>query len=82
MNKGDFDTPKIRSRLVGKEFRTGLGDPLYASTLPLEALRVLLSRAALADAGKGKREITEFCRQFNPASPSKRPSPKSQKVYT
>ena len=57
MSKGDFDNPKIRSRLVGKEFRTGPDDSLYASTPPLEALRVLLSRAATTDAGKGNKEI-------------------------
>ena len=35
VNKGAFDNPKIRSRLVGKEFRTGPDDALYASTTPL-----------------------------------------------
>ena len=29
---GDFDNPRIRCRLVGKEFRTGPEDAIYAST--------------------------------------------------
>ena len=47
-NKGDSANPKIRSRLVGKEFRTGPDDALFASTPPLEALRLIVSRAATA----------------------------------
>ena len=57
VNKGDFDNPRIRCRLVGKEFRTGPDDALYASTPPLEALRVIHSRAATVDAGGQEREI-------------------------
>ena len=38
VNKGDMDNPKIRCRFVGKEFRTGPDDALFASTPPLEAL--------------------------------------------
>ena len=57
MNKGDIDNPCIRCRLVSKEFRTDPDDALYASTLPLEALRVVLSRAATVDAGGLEREI-------------------------
>ena len=56
-NKGDFDNPKIRSRLVGKEFRTGPDDALFASTPPLEALRVLVSRAATVGQGETKKEM-------------------------
>jgi hypothetical protein len=55
VNKGDFDNPRIRCRLVGKEFRTGPDDALYASTPPLEALRMVLSRAATV--GGSEREI-------------------------
>ena len=57
VNKGDFDNPRIRCRLVGKEFRTGPDDALYASTPPLEALRVVLSRAATFEIGGSEREI-------------------------
>ena len=57
VNKGDHDNPRIRCRLVGKEFRTGPDDALYASTPPLEALRVVLSRAATSDDGTTRREI-------------------------
>ena len=51
-NKGDTDNPKTRSRLVGKEFRTGPDDALFASTPPLEALRLIVSRAATARPGR------------------------------
>ena len=50
-NKGDSDNPVIRSRLVGREFNEGKDDTLYASTPPLEALRLLLSWAATTDGG-------------------------------
>ena len=56
-NKGDFDNPKIRSRLVGKEFRTGPDDALYASTPPLEALRLLISKAATKMHGEAENEV-------------------------
>ena len=38
--------------MVGRDFRTGPGDALYASTPPLEALRLLISRAATVIAGE------------------------------
>jgi hypothetical protein len=57
VNKGDFDNPKIRSRLVGKEFRTGPDDALFASTPPLEALRLIVSRAATLGARGNKKEL-------------------------
>ena len=46
VNKGDSETPDMRSRLVGQEFNTGKNDELYASTPPLEALRFVISSAA------------------------------------
>ena len=42
---------------MGKEFRTGPDDALYASTPPLEALRMDLIRAATVDVGGSEREI-------------------------
>jgi hypothetical protein len=57
VNKGDSENPRLRSRMVGKEFRTGPDDALYASTPPLEALRVVLSRAATVTDSGGEREI-------------------------
>ena len=56
-NKGDSANPKIRSRLVGKEFRTGPDDALFASTPPLEALRLIVSRAATVVEGEPTNEI-------------------------
>ena len=49
VNKGDAAKPNYRSRLVGKEYKTYVDDSLYASTPPLEALRLILSRAATYD---------------------------------
>ena len=54
-NKGDFENPNIRCRLVGKEFRTGPDDALFASTPPLEALRLIVSRAALLVQGESRK---------------------------
>ena len=50
-------TCKIGCRLVGKEFRTTPDDALYASTPPLEALRLVMSRAATITEKGGRREI-------------------------
>ena len=57
VNKGDIDHPDIRSRLVGKEFRTTPDDALYASTPPLEALRAVISRAATVTKDGEEREV-------------------------
>ena len=57
VNKGDLDNPNIRCRLVGKEFRTIPDDALYASTPPLEALGLIISRAATLDRQGKQREM-------------------------
>ena len=57
VNKGDYDNPKYRSRLVGKEFKTTPDDALYASTPPLEALRLMMSRVATTGGRRGEREL-------------------------
>ena len=49
INKGDARRPNYRSRLVGKEFNTYADDSLYAATPPLEALRLIVSKAATSD---------------------------------
>ena len=46
INKGDNVNPKYRSRLVAKEFNTGVRPDLYAATPPSECLRLLLSKFA------------------------------------
>ena len=51
-NQGDAEHPNVRCRLVGKEFRTGPDDALFASTPPLEALRLIISRAATLGPGQ------------------------------
>ena len=43
VNKGDFKSPDVRSRLVAKDFAARRDDSFYAVTPPLEALRLLLS---------------------------------------
>lgn len=48
-NKGDASRPNYRSRLVGRDFNEYKDDALYASTPPLEAMRVILSDAATVD---------------------------------
>ena len=56
-NKGDSENPNVRCRLVGKEFRTGPDDALFASTPPLEALRLIISRAATLGIDGKKHEV-------------------------
>ena len=55
INKGNEDTPNYRTQLVAKEVNDGAGEGLFASTPPLEALRFLISEAAIelpAEAGE------------------------------
>ena len=54
-NKGDSINKDYRSRFVGKEFKTSPDDTLYASTPPLEALRLIVSWAATT--GTERREV-------------------------
>jgi len=55
VNKGDSLDPDMRSRLVGREFNVERDDSLYASTPPLESLRVILSWAATFRKDGGER---------------------------
>ena len=57
INKGDGENTNIRCRLVGKEFKTTPDDALYACTPPLEALRLILSRAATIGEDGKTREV-------------------------
>ena len=45
MTKGDTANPNYISRLAGREYNQGKYDTLYASTPPLEALRLIISHA-------------------------------------
>ena len=56
-NKGDWENPDIRSRLVAKEFNNGEEDGLFAATPPLEALRMLVSDAATVSGCKGQDKV-------------------------
>ena len=51
VNRGDCDDPIYRSILVGREFDTTKDDGLYATTPPLEALRLIGSYAATIQGG-------------------------------
>ena len=57
VNKGDTLEEIYRSRLVAKESNAGKEDGLFASTPPLEALRVLISEAATTDGKKKGRKV-------------------------
>ena len=46
VNKGDSTNPRYRSRLVAKEFNTGVSQDLYAATPPVECLWLMLSMLA------------------------------------
>ena len=46
IDKGDAATPNYRSRFVAVEFDNQAMDGLFASTPPLEALKLLVSCAA------------------------------------
>ena len=46
VNKGDDQHPDMRSRLVARQIRGAHGDPMFAPTPPLEALRTVVSYAA------------------------------------
>ena len=43
-----------RSRLVGREFKVGTGNGIYAAAHPFEALRTILSVAATRDGTRGR----------------------------
>ena len=57
VNNGDEGAPDYRSRLVGKEFNDGADPSLFAATPPLEALRLIVSRAATEHKGGEKMKI-------------------------
>ena len=59
INKGDRWIPKHRSRFVGKEFNDGKGGEVgwFATTPPLEALKLLVSNAATRRPGRLRRSL-------------------------
>ena len=63
VNKGDKVDTNYRSRLVGQEFDRGRDDALYASTPPLEALRLILSYAATNVAGERRKIMVNDVRR-------------------
>ena len=61
-NKGDDQTPNIRSRLVAREIRTAGQDAIFAPTPPLESLRMILSMATTKFAsGNAAAQRSEPC---------------------
>lgn len=58
VNKGDKSHPDVRCRLVVQEVNTYKEDAFFASTPPLEALRLLLSHVATGRRGRhGGRKV-------------------------
>ena len=57
INKGDLIHTNYRSRYVAKEFNDGKDASLFASTPPLEALRLIVSEAATVDYGQEVRKV-------------------------
>ena len=50
-DKGQPGKPNVRARWVAKEYETHVRPELYASTPPLEALKVVLSEIAMGELG-------------------------------
>ena len=55
VNKGDDESPNVRSRLVAREIRTAGMDAIFAPTPPLESLRMVLSYAVTQFEGLGEK---------------------------
>ena len=56
-NKGDRENPQIRSRWCAKEVATYKTDAFFASTPPLEAMRLIMSEAATTRSGRRGEEL-------------------------
>jgi hypothetical protein len=54
-NKGDDESPNVRSRLVAREIRLPGQDAIFAPTPPLESLRMILSMATTSFRGQSRR---------------------------
>lgn len=54
-NKQDEANPKYRSRLVAKDYKKGSDPELYTATPPIDALRLLISLAAIGSPSRGAR---------------------------
>ena len=52
INKGDAQSFKYRSRLVAREINTYKRNDLFAATLPLEALKMIISMTATSNRGE------------------------------
>ena len=52
INKGDVECPNYRSRLVAREINNNKREDLFAATLPLEALKVILSMTTSGNKGE------------------------------
>ena len=52
INKGDTKVPNYRSRLVAKEYNTGVRPDLFAATPPTEVLKLMLHKLTTGKRGK------------------------------
>ena len=57
-NKGDDESPNVRSRLVAREIRLPGQDAIFAPTPPLESLRMILSMAITSFLGQSRHPTT------------------------
>ena len=57
VNKGDSESPNVRSRIVAKDFKTDARPDLFAATPPLEYLRYLVSRCASSQLGPERTKL-------------------------
>ena len=57
IGKGDRNRPDYRSRLVATQYRQARGDDLYATTPPIEALRMVVSSATTGNREKAIMHI-------------------------
>lgn len=56
-NKQDEVNPKYRSRLVAKDYKKGSAPQLYTATPLIDALRLLISLAAIGYTSRGQEDV-------------------------
>ena len=71
-DKGQPGKPNVRARWVAKEYRTHARPELYASTPPLEALRVVLSEIATGNRGGKVVALVDVRRAYSYAPARRR----------
>ena len=57
VNKGDTESPNVRSRIVAKDFKVDARPELFAATPPFEYVRYLVPRCASSQRGPQKNKL-------------------------